>query len=434
LRRISRVVALVLMGSAASMSSSAADIGPLVDLENPKVIAWRRDIHEHPELSNREFRTSKLVAEHLKHLGLSVDASFGRTGIVALLRGAKPGPMLALRADMDALPLTEQTQLPFMSHAKALYRGQSVGVMHACGHDSHTAMLMGAAEILVGLRGELNGSVLFIFQPAEEGPPEGEEGGAKLMLQQGLFEKYRPDAAVALHVSAALPVGHVGFRSGPELAAGDDFEILVHGVSTHGARPWEGVDPIVVAAQIVGALQTIVSRQTDLTAAPAVISIGTINGGVRDNVIADRVQMLGTVRSFGEAQRKDILDRMRRIVADTAHASGATASLDFKPGNSPVVYNDPALTRRMSAVLTGIAGAANTHELPFVTGSEDFGHFAQQVPGFYFVLGVTPPGKNPATAPSNHSPLFFLDEDGMSLGVHALAQLALSYLSAAPAP
>jgi amidohydrolase len=414
------------------LPSRASDIGPLVVLENSKVIAWRRDIHEHPELSNREFRTSKLVAAHLRRLGLTVDTSFGHTGVVALLTGAKPGPTLALRADMDALPLTEQTQLPFMSHATALYRGATVGVMHACGHDSHTAMLMGAAEILARLRGELNGNVLFIFQPAEEGPPDGEEGGAKLMLKQGLFEKYRPDAIVALHVSAALPVGHLGYRIGPELAAGDDFEILVHGVSTHAARPWEGVDPIVVAAQIVTALQTIVSRQTNLTAAPAVVSIGTINGGVRDNVIADRVQMLGTVRTFGEEQRKDILDRMRLIVTDTALASGATAGIDFKPGNSPVVYNNPALAQRLLPTLTATAGAQNLHEIPFVTGSEDFGHFAQKVPGFYFILGVTPPGKNPATAASNHSPAFFLDEDGMSLGVRALTEVTLNYLSAAP--
>src|SRR5690606_30228406 len=290
-----------------------------------KVIAWRRDIHEHPELSNREVRTAKLVAEHLKKLGLQVRTGIAHTGVTAFLQGGRPGPVVALRADMDALPVTEKTDVPFRSRATGTYRGETVGVMHACGHDVHTSVLMGVAEVLTSMRESLPGGVLFIFQPAEEGPPDGEEGGAELMLKEGVFETHTPQAVFGLHAWSPLRVGEIGLRRGPLMAASDAFRIEVLGRQSHGSRPWQGVDPILAAAQIVTALQGIVSRQVDLTAYPAVVSIGAIKGGIRHNIIPDRVEMIGTIRTFDSAQRERIFTRMRVLVEQTAKANGATA-------------------------------------------------------------------------------------------------------------
>ena len=410
-----------------SHAASTVDLAPLVAAEQAQVIAWRRDIHQHPELSNREVRTSALVAAHLKSLGLEV-AMYANTGVVGLLRGGKPGPTVALRADMDALPVAEQTQLPFMSHATSTYRGETVGVMHACGHDTHTAMLMGVADILVKVRGGLKGNVLFLFQPAEEGAPEGEEGGAALMLKQGVFDKYHPQAVFGLHVVSALQVGQIGYRPGPMMAGADGYKILVQGRSTHGARPWEGVDPIVIAAQIVGAMQTVVSRQIDITAHPAIVSVGAIKGGIRDNIIPATVEMVGTVRTFDLAQRGVILDHLKRLVEDTALAGGATATFEVGRDSYPVLVNDPALTLRMLPTLRAVAGDANVVMLPLITASEDFAFFAQKVPGMYIDIGITPLDKDPATAPPNHSPLFYVDETGLPMGVRVMAQLALDYL------
>jgi amidohydrolase len=413
-----------------SHAASTVDLAPLVADEQAKVVAWRRDIHEHPELSNREVRTSKLVAAHLKSLGLEVSI-YANTGVVGLLKGGKPGPTVALRADMDALPVAEQTQLPFMSHATGSYRGETVGVMHACGHDAHTAMLMGVADILAKVRGGLAGNVLFLFQPAEEGAPEGEEGGAALMLKQGVFDKYHPQAVFGLHVVSALQVGQIGYRPGAAMAGADGFKIVVHGRQTHGARPWEGIDPIVISAQIVNALQTVVSRQIDITAYPAIVSVGVIKGGIRDNIVPESVEMIGTVRTFESAQREVVMDRLKRLVENTAIASGATAGFEVGHEGYPVLVNNPELTQKMLPTLKAVAGDAHLVMLPLITASEDFAFFAQRVPGLYINVGITPRDKNPASAPPNHSPLFYIDETGLPIGVRALAQLAVDYLSTA---
>jgi amidohydrolase len=410
-----------------SHAASTVDLAPLVAAEQTRVLAWRRDIHQQPELSNREVRTSALVAAHLKSLGLEV-AVYANTGVVGRLVGGEPGPTVALRADMDALPVTEQTQLPFMSHATATYRGETVGVMHACGHDAHTAMLMGVADILVKLRAGLKGNVLFVFQPAEEGAPEGEEGGAALMLKQGVFDKYHPQAVFGLHVVSELRVGQIGYRPGPMMAGADGYKILVHGRPSHGARPWEGVDPIVIAAQIVGAMQTVVSRQIDITAYPAIVSVGAIKGGIRDNIIPATVEMVGTVRTFNLAQREVILDHLKRLVENTAIAGGATATFEVGHDSYPVLVNDPELTQRMLPTLKAVAGDTQVVMLPLITASEDFAFFAQQVPGMYIDIGITPLDKDPAAAPSNHSPLFYVDETGLPMGVRVMAQLAVDYL------
>ena len=416
--------AIALIGAA--HAASGVDLAPLVAAEQAKVVAWRRDLHEHPELSNREVRTSALVAAHLRSLGLAPEIYAG-TGVVALLKGGQPGPTVALRADMDALPVSEQTDVPFKSHATAAYRGETVGVMHACGHDAHTAMLMGVADILVKVRGGLKGNVLFLFQPAEEGPPEGEEGGAALMLKQGVFDKYHPQAVFGLHVVSALAVGQIGYRPGPMMAAADGFKIVVHGRQAHGARPWEGIDPIVIAAQIVGSLQTVVSRQIDITAHPAIVTVGAIKGGVRENIVPDSVEMIGTVRSFDMAQRAVILDRLKQLVENTAIASGATASFTRDDGY-PVLVNNLELGEKMLPTLKAVAGPGHLVMLPLITASEDFAFFSQKVPGLYINVGVTPLDKNPATAPPNHSPQFYLDESGLPTGVRVMAQLAIDYL------
>jgi amidohydrolase len=373
-------------------------------------------------------RTSKLVAEHLRKLGLRVETGIARTGVVAVIKGGRPGPTIALRADMDALPITEELDLPFRSRVTSTYRGETVGVMHACGHDGHTAMLMGIAEALVAVRAQLPGSVVLLFQPAEEGAPEGEEGGAALMLKEGVFERYRPAAAFGLHVSPILRTGTIGYRAGPMFAASDSFRIVVRGRGTHGARPWGGIDPIVVASQIVTTLQTIVSRQVDITANPAVVTIGAIKGGIRNNVVPDEVEMLGTVRTFDAQQRADILARIRRTVDGVAAASGATATFEPESLGTPVVDNDPALTRAGVAALGRALGDANVRQVPLITGSEDFGFFAQRVPAFYFYLGVTPPGANLAQVAMNHTGRFYLDEAGLAIGTRALAAVAVDYL------
>jgi amidohydrolase len=396
----------------------------------PKVIAWRRDFHQNPELSNREFRTAKIVAEHLRRLGLEVETGVAHTGVVAVIQGARPGPTIALRADMDALPVTEDVELPFRSRVRADYRGESVGVMHACGHDAHTAMLMGIAEGLVAVKAQLPGRVVLLFQPAEEGAPAGEEGGAALMLKEGVFERHRPAAAFGLHVTALMHTGQVGYRGGPMLAAADSFRIVVQGQGTHGARPWGGVDPIVAAAQIVGGLQTIVSRQVDITANPLVITVGAIKGGIRSNIVPDEVEMIGTLRTFDMAQRADAITRMQRTIDGIAAASGATASFDIEPGSTPVVVNDLALTRPSVATLQRVAGEASVKAVPLITGAEDFGFYAQRVPSFFFYLGITPPGRNLLATPSNHSSKFFVDESALALGTRTLGGVALDYLKA----
>ncbi|MEZ0471213.1 amidohydrolase [Luteimonas salinilitoris] len=406
-----------------------AEVATAAQALQGKVVAWRRDIHEHPELSNRETRTGELVAEHLRSLGLEPKTGIAHTGVTAVLKGGRPGPRIALRADMDALPVTEQTGLPFASKVTDTYRGQSTGVMHACGHDAHTAILMGVAEALAGMREELPGEILFVFQPAEEGAPEGEEGGAALMLKEGVFEEFIPDAVFGLHVFSTLNADQVGVRAGPMMAASDRFGLKVIGRQTHGSRPWGGVDPIVASAQIISQAQTIVSRQMDISKQPVVVTFGAINGGIRYNIIPDEVELVGTIRTFDEDMRKDVFARLNHIAEHVAAANGATveAQIPADEGN-PVTFNNEALTERMRPSLAAAAGAGKLVELPLIMGAEDFSLYAQKVPGMYFFVGATPVGEDPAAAPSNHSPQFDVDESALDLGFRAMLQVALDYL------
>ncbi|WP_241967575.1 M20 family metallopeptidase [Pseudidiomarina insulisalsae] len=391
-----------------------------------KIIDWRRDIHQHPELSNREFRTARVVAEHLRELGLEVQTDIAHTGVVGILKGGKPGPVVALRADMDALPVTEKTDVPFKSTVTTEYRGEEVGVMHACGHDMHVAMLMGAAEQLAAMRDELAGTVMFIFQPAEEGAPKGEEGGAELMLEQGLFADLTPDAVFGIHVWSAGNTGQIGYRAGPLMASSDRFEINVKGVQTHGSRPWGGVDPIVAAAQIINSTQTIISRQIDITKAPAVVSFGIVEGGVRNNIIPDEVYLEGTIRNFDMDNRAQIFEQLKITAEHTAQSSGAEAHVHIDEGY-PVTINDPKLTEQMLPTMKSVAGSENVKINSLVTGAEDFSFYALEVPGLFVFLGVTPEGQDPATAPSNHSPYFYADEDALKVGTELYVNWVIDY-------
>ncbi len=421
---------LVAAGPAAAAVSDA-NLQAAATAAMPQVLAWRRDFHQHPELSNREVRTSKIVAEQLRAMGLEVRTGIAHTGVVGILRGGKPGPTIALRADMDALPVTEQVDVPFKSVATAEYRGEKVGVMHACGHDGHTAVLLGAAKVLAGMQAELPGTVMFVFQPAEEGAPDGERGGASLMLDEGLFATTKPDAMLGLHLWSALNTGLIGYREGSLMAASDRFKMVVKGRQTHGSRPWNGVDPIVTAAQIVGAMQTIVSRQVDITRYPAVVSVGAIKGGIRNNIIPESVEMVGTFRTFDPAVRTQIIDSIKRTAEGVAAAQGATVEFELGEDPNPVVVNDPALTARAVASLQRVAGRDKVTVMPFVTGSEDYAYYGSVVPAFFYFVGVTPPGQNAATAPSNHSPQFFVDEGSLPVALKTLLGATVDFLQGA---
>jgi amidohydrolase len=420
-------LALALAAAAAAHADSPPDP---VDRELPRITAWRRDFHQHPELSNREVRTAKIVADELRKLGYAVRTGIAHTGVVGVLVGGKPGPKLALRADMDALPVTEQLDLPFASQAKAEYQGREVGVMHACGHDAHTAMLLGIAELLGQRRAELPGAVMLIFQPAEEGAPPGERGGASLMVEEGLFREFRPDAILGLHVVSTLAVGTVGVRAGGAMASSDTFRIVVHGRGSHGAMPWQGVDPIVAAAEIVLGAQTVVSRELDLNRDPAVVTFGVFNGGQRFNIVPDRAELQGTVRAFDEAMRAQTLASLKRIAEHVAAAHAANAEFAVLDSN-PVNANDPALTARVRRSLERALGPAHVIEPPRWMASEDFPYLARgaQAPSVYFFVGATPADTDPATAPANHSPKFFLDEGALAVGTRALLQAALDFLA-----
>jgi amidohydrolase len=424
-KRLVAAVLTIAAGSIAAARDLASEIDARVSAEMPKVIAWRRDIHQHPELSNREVRTSKIVADHLRALGLEVRTGVAKTGVVGVLRGARPGRVVALRADMDALPVTEILDLPFKSVEKSTYDGQAVGVMHACGHDAHTAMLMGVAEILAGLKAELPGTVKFIFQPAEEGPPPGETGGAGDMVAEGALENPHVDAIFGLHVMP-LEQGSLWYRAGGVMASSDVFRVVVHGRQTHGAVPWGGVDPIAVSAQIVTALQTIVSRQIDLTNAPAVITIGRINGGVRYNIIPDTVTLEGTMRALDPKMQQDMQSRVKRTAELVAESAGAEAAVTFE-NTAPVTFNDPALTESIVPTLKRIAGD-NVHVAQPRTVSEDFSKFQQKVPGVFIYLGVNQKGADPTKVAQNHAPDFFVDEAALPVGVRTMASLAVDYL------
>jgi len=410
-----------------TLAALRAEVDARVAAVEEKAVAWRRDIHQHPELGNREFRTAGLVADHLRSLGMEVRTEVAHTGVVGVLRGGLPGPVVAVRADMDALPVTEMVDLPFASRATGEYMGQEVGVMHACGHDLHTAIAMGTAEVLAGIRERLPGTVVFLFQPAEEGAPPGEEGGAALMIAEGALEDPRPEAIFGLHVWTAGHTGMLGYRPGGILASSQTLRMVVHGTQTHGAMPWNGVDPIVTASQIVLGLQTIVSRQVDLTTAPAVVTIGMIQGGIRHNIIPDSVVMVGTVRTLDPQMKVEVEERIRRVAQGIASSAGARVEVELTSG-IPVTYNDPELTRRMVPTLERVAGREQVREVPPGTPAEDFAFFQQVIPGLYFNLGVVPDTIPLEAAAPAHSPWFFADEGAIPVGIRAMANLVLDFL------
>lgn len=394
-----------------------------------KVIEWRRDIHENPELGNREFRTAALVAKHLKSLGIKVTTEVGVTGVVGLLEGGLPGPVIALRADMDALPVLERTPVPFASKKKTIYNGTETNVMHACGHDSHVAILMGVAEMLAEIKDDLKGTVKFIFQPAEEGAPKGEEGGAELMVKEGALKNPNVDVIFGLHINAQLEVGNITYRPGGMFAGVGDLKITIKGRSAHGAEPWYAIDPVVTSAQIINNLQTIMSRNVNVTENAAVVTIGAINGGNRSNIIPEQVEMLGTVRTLSESDEELIFKRIREIVTNTAEANGAHAIVELPySSHYPVTFNDIELTKNMVPSLQKAAGSDHVNLIPAETGAEDFSFFANEVPGFYFYVGALPKGQDPKTSASHHTPDFFLDESGFITGVKAMLNLVSDYM------
>lgn len=392
-----------------------------------KSISWRRDLHKNPELGNREFRTAKIIATHLKSLGMEVKEGVAHTGVVGILKGSSPGPVVALRADMDALPVKERVDIAFASKATSEYNGQTVDVMHACGHDVHVSILMSVAEILAGMKDELAGTVKFIFQPAEEGPPAGEEGGAELMVKQGVLENPKVDAVFGLHVNAQTPVGQIKYREEGMMAASDWFTITIKGKQSHGAQPWLSVDPVVIGAQIIEALQTIVSRQSELTKNAVVISTTIFKGGVRQNIIPEEAQLAGTIRTLDKEMQKEIWKRIERTAINIAEASGATADVKIEP-KTLVTYNDPQLTRKM---LPSLQKATNNNAVVMnaVTGAEDFSFYADKVPSLFFYLGGMPAAQDPKKAPGHHTPDFYIDEAGMQTGIKAFIYLVMDYMN-----
>jgi amidohydrolase len=395
------------------------------DKMEPKCIEWRRDFHRNPELGNRETRTAKIIADHLRKLGIETKEGVAKTGVVGILRGGKPGPCIALRADIDALPIVERVNIPFASKQKTTYNGQEVGVMHACGHDTHTAILMSVAEILSGMKNEIKGTIKFIFQPAEEGPPEGEEGGAALMVKEGVMENPKVDAIFGLHIESDIEVGE--YKPGAFMASSDWFHIVVKGKGSHGSQPWKGVDPIQVSAQIIEGLQNIVSRQSELTKAPVVITVGKIQGGVRNNIIPEECIMDGTIRTLDNAMQKEVHEKIKWTASKIAEASGATAetTIDTK---TLVTYNDPELVKKTIPSLESAAGAGNVKERVWVTGAEDFSYYGTKAPAFFFYLGGMPKGKDPKTAPPHHTADFFVDDAGMKTGIKAFCDIVFDYM------
>ena len=410
----------------AQTSSGEQYIIDAVEKMESKTISWRRDFHQNPELSNREVRTAKIIADHLRSLGMEVKEGVAKTGVVGILKGGKPGPVIALRADMDGLPVTERVDIPFASKVKGIHNDQEVGVMHACGHDTHVAMLMSAAEILAGMKKDLNGTVKFVFQPAEEGPPEGEEGGAPLMVKEGVLENPDVDVMFGLHINAQTPAGQIKYRQEGMMAASDWFTITINGKQSHGAQPWMGIDPVAIGAQIIQGLQHIVSRQTDLTKNPVVISTTIFKAGVRQNIIPEQVVLSGTIRTLDTAMQKDIWYRIERTAKNIAEAGGASAEVKID-SKTLVTYNDPALTIQM---LPSLQKATNNNAVVMnaVMGAEDFSFFAAKVPSLYFYVGGMTPGKDPKLTAAHHTPDFYIDEAGMKSGIKAYCFLVLDYM------
>jgi amidohydrolase len=401
-------------------------IDKLADAIDSKVIAWRHDFHENPELSNREYKTAEKVAAYLKSLGLEVKTGIAKTGVVGILRTGKPGKVVALRADMDALPVKERANLTYASKAKGNYQGAEVDVMHACGHDTHVSMLMGAATILTQMKNQLTGTVVFIFQPAEEGAPPGENGGAGMMIEEGVLSDPKVDAIFGLHINSGTEVGTIKFKPGGEMAAADRFVIKVKGKQTHGSTPWTGIDPITVASQIVIGLQMIIARQTDLTKEPAVISVGKFSAGVRNNIIPEEAELVGTIRTLDVGMQKIIYDKIRLTATNIAEAAGAVAEVDIQVG-VPITYNDPALTQAMGPTMKRVVGVDNVVLTQAITGSEDFSFFANKVPGLFLFVGGMPKGQDPKTAAPHHTPDFVVDDSGMKTGVRLLCNLTVDY-------
>jgi amidohydrolase len=412
----------------AAPSPLTAAIDAHIDAGGKQLVAWRRHLHEHPELGNREVETAKFVAEKLRAMGLTPRTGVAKTGVVAVIEGGRPGRVVALRADMDALPVKEEVDLPFASKATGTFEGKTVGVMHACGHDAHTAMLLAAAEALQANRAQLSGKVVLLFQPAEEGVPiEEQPAGARLMIQEGVLDDPKVDVVFGLHVFAGMETGRIGVKPGPMLAAADRFEIIIHGRQAHGSKPWSGVDPIVIGSEIVTALQTIVSRTQDLTKEPVVVTVGQFESGVRNNIIPDSARLVGTVRTFDDAMREDVHARIERIAKNIAEAHGATATAQFETGY-PVTSNDADLAVSMRPTLERVAPGMVV-DARKITGAEDFSFFARRVPGLFVFLGITPEAQC-ATADSNHSPRFFIDESALPTGAKALANMAADWLAA----
>jgi amidohydrolase len=426
---LSSLFAATLLQTAAQQNGTNPSIEKAADAIESKCIAWRRDIHQHPELGNREVRTAKLIAAHLRSLGLEVKEGVAKTGVVGILKTGKPGPVVALRADIDALPVTERNNLPFKSNERTTFNGQEVGVMHACGHDTHTAMLMSAAEVLTKMKSDLKGTVVFVFQPSEEGPPAGEEGGAALMVKEGVLDNPKVDVMFGLHIDAQTNVGKIGYRSGGIMAESDWFTIKIKGKQTHGAEPWLGVDPVVVGAQIINGLQTIVSRQMELTKNAVVISTTMFKAGVRENIIPEEVTLAGTIRTLDKNMRDDVWARIKRTAENIAGASGATAEVKFD-AKTGVTYNDPQLTEKMAPSLQK-ATNNNAFIIDAQTGAEDFSYFAEKAPSVYFFVGGTPANQDATKAAAHHTPDFMVDESGMKTGVKAYCYLVVDYMNMA---
>jgi len=411
---------------ATAQAPSTTDLNTACERMLPKVIEWRRYLHQHPELSNRERNTAAYIEKHLRSLGLEVKSGVAKTGVVGILKGALPGPVIGLRADMDALPVKERSKLPFASTAKGEYNGQEVDVMHACGHDSHVAMLMGAAEVLSGLKNRLKGTVVFIFQPAEEGPPGNEEGGAPLMIKEGVMDNPKIEAIFGIHISSKIEIGKIRYKSGAFMASSDWFTIRVKGKQTHGSQPWLGIDPIVVGSQIIAGLQTIVSRQEELTKAPVVITVGRINGGVRENIVPEEISMSGTIRTLDSAMQRDVHQRIRRTAQHIAEASGATAEVTIDT-KTLVTFNTPELVKKMLPSLEKAAGKGNVTEIEWTTGAEDFSFFGTKAPAFFFNVGGRPKEISEKDAFPHHTPDFYMDDSRLDVGVKAFCHLVFDY-------
>ncbi len=432
MQKIRAIILCLIVSVCAAAQNDAARLKekatPAIDKIEAQCIVWRRQIHQYPELGNREFNTAKLVADHLRKLGLEVKEGVAKTGVVGLLKGGKPGPCIALRADMDALPIVENVNTPYASKVKSTYNGQEVGVMHACGHDTHVAMLMSAAEVLAGMKNDIKGTIKFIFQPAEEGPPEGEEGGAPLMVKEGVMENPKVDAVFGLHIESNIEAGQIHYKPGAFMASSDWFTIKVKGKGSHGSQPWLGVDPIAVSAKIIEGLQSIVSRQMELTKAPVVITVGKIHAGVRNNIIPDECVMDGTIRTLDSKMQQEVHERIRHTATKIAEAGGATAEVSFDT-KTLVTYNTPELVKKVIPSLQSAAGANNVSEREWVTGAEDFSYFGTKAPSFYFYLGGMPKGNDPAKAPPHHTAEFIVDDEGMKTGIKAFCHIVFDYMN-----